>query len=125
MTYQLPKRRARQRSGIRKEPQYRSPGYLRSIRKLECACAKTLTCCGEIEAAHVRTGTDGGASVKPSDFWTIPLCHYHHAQQHRIGELAFEKQYAIEMKAIASGLWRRDTTYRLKYERDHAEQERV
>ena len=54
-----------------------------------------------IECAHVRSGTDGGQGLKPSDCWTISLCRYHHAEQHRIGETAFEKRYGIELLALA------------------------
>ncbi|WP_376959691.1 hypothetical protein ABNQ39_07210 [Azospirillum sp. A26] len=54
-----------------------------------------------IEAAHVRTGTDGGVGMKPSDKWSISLCKDHHAEQHNIGEPAFERRHAIDMKALA------------------------
>lgn len=33
--------------------------------------------------------TDGGTSLKPSDNYTVPLCHKCHQEQHQIGELAF------------------------------------
>lgn len=54
-----------------------------------------------IECAHVRRGTDGGMALKPSDRWAISLCFFHHAEQHRIGEPAFEKQHGIDLIAIA------------------------
>ncbi|MHB9879138.1 DUF968 domain-containing protein [Pacificimonas sp. ICDLI1SI03] len=54
-----------------------------------------------IEVMHVRKGTDGGTGLKPSDIWTISGCQYHHSEQHRIGEPAFEKKYGIDMKALA------------------------
>lgn len=55
-------------------------------------------------AAHVRRGTDGGSSLKPSDRWTFPCCDAHHREQHRIGEISFEAKYALDLKAIASML---------------------
>lgn len=60
-----------------------------------------------IECAHVRTGTDGGQALKPSDRWTISLCNYHHAEQHRIGERSFEKRYGIDLAALAEEFARR------------------
>lgn len=61
-------------------------------------------CAGDVVAAHVRRRTDGGTALKPSDWWTIPLCDKHHMQQHSIGEPAFERLYNIDMKAIARTL---------------------
>lgn len=84
--------------------QIRSPGHLKYVRGFECSVG-WASCEGPIEAAHVRTGTDGGTAVKPGDNWTIPLCSRHHAIQHQIGESRFENDYAIDMKAIAKALW--------------------
>ena len=42
-----------------------------------------------IQCAHVRLGTDGGTGLKPSDWWCVPLCAKHHADQHAIGEQSF------------------------------------
>ncbi len=54
-----------------------------------------------IECAHVRIGTDGGVSLKPSDWFCWPACSHHHAEQHSIGEPAFEAKYGLKLKAIA------------------------
>lgn len=61
-------------------------------------------CGGDVCACHVRTDTDGGGSLKPSDWWTIPMCYTHHRHQHDIGEPAFERLYKIDMKEIAHNL---------------------
>lgn len=65
--------------------------------------------CGSLptECAHVRRGTDGGQGLKPSDRWTISLCRTHHAEQHQIGEVAFEKRYNLELVALAEAFARR------------------
>jgi hypothetical protein len=47
------------------------------------------------EAAHVRTGTDGGVGVKPGDRYAVPLCTACHARQHRIGELSFLRLWTV------------------------------
>jgi hypothetical protein len=55
-----------------------------------------------IECAHVRGGTDGGVGLKPSDKWTISLCRLHHREQHDIGEPAFEAEYDLHLRELAS-----------------------
>ena len=59
--------------------------HLKFIRQLECVL------CGSpfVEAAHLRIGTDGATSMKPSDCWVLPLCSPHHRLQHQIGERTF------------------------------------
>lgn len=42
-----------------------------------------------IEVAHVRLGTDGGMSKKPSDYYTVSLCKGCHTRQHEVGERTF------------------------------------
>ena len=54
-----------------------------------------------IECAHVRLGTDGGTSLKPSDRWTISLCADHHREQHSLGEATFEKKYGVDLVELA------------------------
>lgn len=77
----------------------RSQAHLRFVREHHCS----VGCPGmPIEAAHVRIGTDGGTGMKPGDDWTISLCHAHHAEQHQIGEPAFERKYNLDMKALAA-----------------------
>ena len=46
-------------------------------------------------------GTDGGQGIKPSDRWVVSLCRAHHAEQHGIGERAFEGRYGLELVALA------------------------
>jgi len=89
----------------------RVPQFLRFVRQHECSCffgglqMGRFRCEGAIEAAHVRTGTDGGCSLKPSDRFALPLCSTHHRRQHQIGERPFEKEMNISMRSIADGLW--------------------
>jgi hypothetical protein len=65
-----------------------------------------------IECAHVRNGTDGGQSLKPSDGWTISLCRDHHAEQHRMGEKAFEKRYQLDLRSLATEFARQSPHWR-------------
>lgn len=54
-----------------------------------------------IECAHVRSGTDGGTGLKPSDRWCLSLCRAHHLEQHNLGERQFETKYDVDLRAIA------------------------
>lgn len=49
----------------------RNSTHLTMIRALPCLKCGRI---GETEAAHVRSGTDGGMGMKPADRWTVPLC---------------------------------------------------
>jgi hypothetical protein len=86
----------------RREGRLRCPAHLKFVRSFAC----TVYDCMErpTEAAHIRIGTDGGTSLKPSDCWVISLCATHHAEQHR-GEASFAEKYRLDTKAIARGFW--------------------
>src|SRR5215471_9152268 len=76
--------------------------HLAFIRQLPCvACGKAAPS----EAAHVRTGTDGGTAVKPGDRYVVPLCTACHAKQHRVGELGFWCALRIDPLSVALRLW--------------------
>ena len=76
--------------------------HLAFVRQLPCvACGGAAPS----EAAHVRTGTDGGAGIKPGDRYAVPLCAACHAKQHRIGELTFWSALRIDPLNVALRLW--------------------
>ena len=105
----LPKRKKRERMAHKDETVIRVAQHLQFVRGFVCSVWHVTgnidPCSGNVEAAHVRTGTDGSMGKKPSDCWAIPLCQTHHREQHQIGEPAFERKYGIQMKAIAASLW--------------------
>jgi hypothetical protein len=91
------------RKSDKAEKPRRCPSHRAWVRGHACSA------CGSqsgIECAHVRTGTDGGVGIKPSDKWCISLCKECHARQHQIGEEAFEKAWGINMKALAEAFFR-------------------
>ena len=76
--------------------------HLAFIRLLPCvACGKAAPS----EAAHVRTGTDGGVGMKPGDRYAVPLCTACHAKQHRVGELTFWSALRFDPLNVALRLW--------------------
>lgn len=106
MLARLPKRRRRAKMGCSEPSQIRSASHLKWIRGHQCS-VNNGECSDRVEAAHVRTGTDGGTSMKPSDCWSIPLCSTHHREQHNTGEASFERLHGLKMKETAAELWRR------------------
>lgn len=109
----LPRKRTRPPMGLKPVGVLRVPQFLRYVRDHVCAAVvqghspepEGVCCRGPVEAAHVRTGTDGGVGMKPSDRYALPLCADHHRRQHQIGERPFEKETGISMRSIADGLW--------------------
>jgi len=109
----LPRRRERPRSGILRAPPREFPRHRAYVRRLQCVCdgiaalnPAFVACDGRIECCHVRLETDGGAALKPSDWWTFPGCRAHHDQAHRIGETRFQDLYGMDLKETALRLAR-------------------
>lgn len=68
-----------------KKKYIRDEKHRRFIASLPCViCGR-----GDVQAAHVRRGQDGGTGLKPSDDRVVPLCCFHHDLQHKQGELHF------------------------------------
>jgi hypothetical protein len=88
--------------GKPKPKERRRVRHLAFVRQLPCvACGKAAPS----EAAHVRTGTDSGVGIKPSDRYAVPLCSACHARQHRKGELTFWSALRIDPVNVALRLW--------------------
>jgi hypothetical protein len=92
----LPKRR---QTNSKRKDQKRFPGHCAWVRGHRCSVPGCEE--GPIECAHVRSGSNGGMGVKPSDFYSISLCRSHHEEQHRIGEEAFERRYGLVLLQLA------------------------
>lgn len=101
------KRRKKQKTGLRQESRIRSYAHKKWVRGFECLIAGKHGCVGIIQAAHVRTGTDGYMGEKPSDCYVVPLCVAAHTEQHSIGEKSFERVYGVNFLGAAEELWRK------------------
>jgi hypothetical protein len=78
-------------------------GHLAFVRALGiCLCCGRV---GPVEAMHVRSGTDGGMGLKPSDRFTVPGCHDCHVRSHQVGEQTFWGALGIDPLDCACRLW--------------------
>ncbi len=109
----------------------RCPGHLKWVRGHECSIAgkqhdwveldsRTVysvlhVCEGKIEAHHVREGNGGGMGLKPDDSSAVPLCSAAHKRGHETGWQTFEKEWSVDLSAIAAELWKRSAAAK-KYE---------
>jgi len=76
--------------------------HLAFVRELPCVvCGKAAPS----EAAHVRSGSDAGTGVKPSDRYSVSLCAACHTLQHQFGELTFWSTVRIDPLNVAFRLW--------------------
>jgi len=76
--------------------------HLTFVRQLSCvACGKAAPS----EVAHVRSGSDGSAGMKPADRYSVSLCTSCHELQHRFGELTFWSTLRIDPLNVALRLW--------------------
>ena len=76
--------------------------HLAFIRQLPCVVCGTAP---PSEAAHVRSGADGGAGMKPAGRYCISLCSDCHALQHQFGEQTFWSTVRIDPLNVAFRLW--------------------
>ena len=90
----------------RKPTERLRPKHLAWLRSLGvCICCGRNFLAGGIAAMHVRCGTDGGTSLKPSDRFALPGCNECHARQHQVGELAFWSALGIDPLDYAARFW--------------------
>ena len=96
-------RRKPPRMNVKEPTVFRSEPHKQFVRGFVCVLfgKDGHECDSKVRACHVRTGTDGGMQMKPSDFWTYPGCDRAHGIQHDIGEPEFERRYGLNLKDIA------------------------
>jgi hypothetical protein len=76
-------------------------GYLSFLRRMACCiCGKE----GETQACHIRIGFRA-LGKKPDDQHALPMCEYHHREQHSMNEERFYAGYDIEPFWIAHRLY--------------------
>ena len=75
----------------------RSKRYLEHVREYSC-----IFCCSphNIVAHHIRTQTDGGMGLKPSDCYVVPLCPECHSKVHSGEETIGHIEAIFEMNSM-------------------------
>lgn len=106
----LPPKRTRPRSGILRAPPREFPRHRKFVRSFVCAvpgCGKPAVC------AHLRTAANSGRALRPADWFTVPLCNDHHAEQEgRTG--SFCKKYGVDLWALAAELARKSPDLKMR-----------
>ncbi len=88
---------------LSKHKAHRNQKYLSWLRQQNCVVAGTKAQC----AHHIRLGTNGGAGLKPSDYFCIPLLNEYHTTGskalHIIGEETFLHTFSLDPKVLFVG----------------------
>ncbi len=97
----LPPKRVRPKFGIPHGIKREWPRHRAFLRRHRCVVGR-IDCSDQIEVAHVRSAANSGTGLKPGDFHAVPLCVECHRLQHQIGQPEFEKQFGIDLLALAA-----------------------
>jgi hypothetical protein len=108
----IPRKRERPRMGVREATQKVWPRHRRFVKSYGC-CVPECTA-DVIDFAHWRSAANAGKGQKPHDCFGISLCRQHHTRQHSIGQLAFERECGIDMRALALEFTRRSPDVAMK-----------
>lgn len=82
---------------LAKPKMWHSKKYREAVRKLPCCIGER--CHGDVVAHHIESG---GMRIKCDDFKTVPICHKHHDEVHRLGKATFQAEYGID---LAEEIW--------------------
>lgn len=91
--------------------------YLQWLRGRQCLVFNA-NCEGRTEAAHVDHAGGKGMGTKAADCHAIPLCTFHHRQQHTRGWRTFQNDHRFDAVKAAAEFWRR-WPGRAKWESEH------
>lgn len=85
---------------LNKHKNHRNLKYLSWLRTKSCIASGDKAQC----AHHIRLGTNGGSSLKPSDYFCVPLTNDFHTMGasaiHRIGEESFFKLFLLKKEQL-------------------------
>jgi len=76
---------------------WRSKKHLMKLAEMPCMFCG-LDPCGEPH--HIRSKTNGGMGMKPSDYFTITTCHRCHSRIHHEGEGPFFAEYGLTIEEV-------------------------
>lgn len=67
-----------------------------------CRCIVPGCMFENIDPAHIRSAANSGTGLKPPDWFLVPMCHWHHVEQHQHGQPAFERKYGLALLTLAA-----------------------
>lgn len=77
---------------------FRDPKFLRFVKGLNCVCCGQSPC----DPCHLRSKGAGGGDQR----WNIvPMCRYHHSEQHAQGFYYMAKRYPLLMMVLVQKGW--------------------
>ena len=90
-----------------RQPREEDPAFLAFVRTLPCLiCARPGSDPAHLRSAAPQYGKrQTGMAEKPSDCWVLPLCRFHHTEQHNRNELAWWASYGIDPFPVAVALY--------------------
>lgn len=86
---------------ISKRKPIRDKKHLQFVSELPCLKCDSSPC----DPHHLKTMTDGGIGIKPSDSWAVPLCRAHHTELHNQGEKTFFVSKLAAARHLAVALY--------------------
>lgn len=93
-------------TALQKLPSKKREKHLAFIRSLSCViCACPCEPC-HVRFSDARYGTHNTMSKKPDDMFTLPLCRWHHREQHSGSEVEYWEKVGIDPHAMALALYR-------------------
>lgn len=111
--FPLPPKRERPRSGIARAPKRIWLRHRRFVKSHHCCVPGCQSLA--VDLAHLRSVAEGsGTSLKPFDWFTVPLCRNHHLQEEAAGPDAFGDRHGIDLWAIARELMRRSPDMQMR-----------
>ena len=96
------RRTALKRKGGDRFPKNRDDDYRAFVRAWPCAIGPDANCWGDVQACHVKTRGAGG--MDRGNLW--PGCLTHHAEQHAMDIVSFQRHYGIDLERVAHELER-------------------
>ena len=102
-TTTIRKRRTVERRGPAGIPanEWRNRAYREWLYDKPCAA------CGDRRGSDPAHSEHNGMSSKGRDSSCLPLCRYHHLEQHALGTATFQTRYDLDMREAAKLWWER------------------
>jgi hypothetical protein len=62
----------------------------------------------------VRSAANSGTALKPFASFGVPMCEFHHSEQHRIGQPAFQIRHHLNLFLTAAAYFHHSPDHKMK-----------